>query len=172
MNDIMSREEKVGILRQIWGWVCFGYCKKPFKSAADVTLDHWKPQSWCRTNGWTEDEINAVSNLRLMCKACNAKKGDMMPVDETTMPVRIEPQRDRKINRGPRPEGCLLCETGRLLLPGETCPDCHSGPQPQAAPKTLQKTPKECDHDMFHCWMCFIGHVPRKSALSTLITGE
>lgn len=174
MNTLMSREEKVRILKKTWGNVCFGYCKKPFKSDDDITLDHWKPQSWCRLQGWTEDQINELDNLRLMCKPCNARKGDLMPVDDVTMPVRepSETQRDRKVARGPRPEGCLLCETGRLLLPGETCPDCGSGPQPAAAPKTLQKSPKECDHDMFHCWMCFIGHVPRKSALSSLITGE
>jgi hypothetical protein len=171
MNALMSREEKVRILKGLWGNVCFGYCKKPFKSDDDITLDHWKPQSWCRANGWTEDEINDTSNLRLMCKPCNARKGDLLPVDDTTMPVRVvETQRDRKANRGPRPDDCGLCFNGRILNIGEICPDCNSGPQPATAPRSTQLQPKDCPHEgIWHCWMCFIGHVPRKSALMTLI---
>lgn len=173
MTELMSREDKIVILTARWGGDCFS-CRKLFVSEEDITFDHWIPQSWARANGWTEDRIHNPDNLRLMHKPCNAKKGDLIPVDETTVPVRetSETQRDRKMNKGPRPEGCFLCETGRLLLPGETCPDCGIGPQPACAPKTLQKSPKECDHDTFHCWMCFIGHIERKSALDTLITGS
>lgn len=49
---------------------CF-YCRTPFASAADATLDHLVPKSL--VPGW------AQANLVLACLACNLAKGDMLP---------------------------------------------------------------------------------------------
>lgn len=170
--DIRSREETLSLIEIRWGPDCF-LCNSPFGPTDEITIEHWMPQSFCRANGWTADEIWDIENLRLAHKPCNAKKGDLVPVDAYTVPVRPEPQRDRKAPHRERPIDCALCFNGRILNIGETCPDCNSGPQPATAPKSTQLSPRDCPHEgIWHCWMCFIGHVPRKSALSTLITGE
>ncbi|AXG66206.1 HNH endonuclease [Streptomyces phage Annadreamy] len=172
MNDIMTREEIILALEARDGLNCF-LCKEPFSKDVnsplfEVTIDHWYPQSIAFAEGWTYDEVNAISNLRKAHRPCNANKGDLVPNPDGTLPQR--PVKERTI-RLPRPVSCDTCMNGRILLLGEICPDCSSGPQPRAFPKTLQKTPKECDHSSYHCWMCVIGHIPRKSALQTIITG-
>lgn len=173
MNDIMSREEIILAIEARDGLDCF-LCKKPFSKDKnselfEVTIDHWYPQSVAFAQGWTYDEVNGLSNLRKAHRPCNAAKGDLVPNPDGTLPER--PKKDRAI-KVPRPMSCDTCMNGRILLLGEICPDCSSGPQPRAFPKTLQKTPKECDHSSYHCWMCVIGHIPRRSAIEAIIIGD
>lgn len=124
-----------------------------------VTIDHWYPQSWCLSNGWTPIEIWDMSNLRLMCKQHNALKGDRLPNDDGTLPP--HPKDDRRpweirADKSSRVEVCDTCESGRLITLGDNCPVCGSGPQPTTFPRYLQKSPKECDHHEFHCWWCTV----------------
>jgi len=52
------------------GMECF-YCRTPFASAAEATLDHLVPKSL--VPGWTQ------ANLVLACLPCNLAKGDTLP---------------------------------------------------------------------------------------------
>lgn len=168
-NRAPSRQETIAKLREIWGPNCF-LCGNPFASDSDITIEHWLPQVEGKRRGWSYDKINHIDNLRLAHKPCNSAKGDIVPNEDGTLPERPVKARAIKL---PRPERCETCENGRLLLIGELCDDCGSGPQPRSAPRATQKSPKECSHSgVDHCWMCFIGHVPRKSALEVIITGE
>ena len=173
MNDIMSREELILAIEARDGVNCF-LCKKPFSTNEnselfEVTIDHWYPQSVAFAAGWTYDEVNALSNLRKAHRPCNAQKGDLIPNPDGTLPERTKKERSIKV---PRPMSCDTCMNGRILLVGEICPDCDSGPQPKNSPRATQKRPKYCSHSgIDHCWMCFIGHVPRKSALQVIIEG-
>jgi len=163
-----SRQETIATLREIWGPDCF-LCEKPFEQESDITIEHWFPQAEGKKRGWSYDKINHIDNLRLAHKPCNSAKGDIVPNEDGTLPERPVKPRAIKV---PRPDTCDTCANGRLLLIGETCPDCNSGPQPKSAPRATQKSPKDCSHaGVDHCWMCFIGHVPRKSALETIISG-
>lgn len=173
MNDIMTRESLILAIEARDGSNCF-LCKKPFSKDKhsewhEVTIDHWYPQSVGYAEGWTYEQVNDLSNLRKAHRPCNTQKSDVVPNPDGTLPER--PKKDRTI-RVPRPVSCDTCMNGRILLLGELCPDCNSGPQPAAFPKVLQKRPKECDHSKFHCWMCVIGHMPRKSAIQAIIIGD
>lgn len=137
-----------------------------------VTIDHWMPKSFCLVEGWTWEEIWDLDNLRLMSKGCNAKKGDLVPFEDGTLPERVTRTfRSRRQKRLGRPEVCETCNSGRLLGENEWCNACGSGPQPARAPKWRQMPTKDCDHDLFYCANCFIGIIERRSALDTLITG-
>ena len=162
----LVREEIVDALIERDGLRCtYPDCNEPFDPEMDrrhsITIDHIYPQSKARADGWTYEEIWNIDNLQLQGKICNAKKSDRV-YDEKGM----LPHRGRvRVTKGPRPAYCELCDSGRLLYPGETCPECNSGPQPSTFPSTLQKTPKECSHGWVnptdHCWMCVVGHVDR-----------
>ena len=128
----------------------------------DVTFDHWIPTA--------RGGSNKLGNIELMHKRCNAVKSDVMPNEDGTLPLAAR-RLTRQERRDGRPTYCDLCESGRILLIGETCELCGSGPQPAVAPKALQVQPKECDHDTNHCWMCFLGFVERKSALESILMG-
>lgn len=171
--QVPSREVLLEQTAAMWGTDCF-LCKKPFEEDQKITLDHWYPQSWCYANGWTYDEVWSIENLRLAHKKCNARKGDLIPVDDYTVPTKeVKPPTSRKYKRAARPETCDLCESGRLLLLGEVCDLCGSGPQPAVAPRATQKRPKDCSHSGYdHCWACYLGIIPRKSALQVIIEGE
>jgi len=157
----LLRDEIVKILRKKYGWSCFHpSCLIEFNETDEVTIDHWIPLS----RGGTWD----IKNLRLMHKRCNALKSDTMPNADGSLPSRV---RDDKSRTAVKAEICDTCMSGRLLLPEEECPDCGSGPQPATAPKTLQRKPKECDHDKYHCWVCFLDPDIRVSSLKHLLIG-
>lgn len=146
------------------------FADAPFEDGLYATIDHWMPQWFCKEQGWTFEEMWDLDNLKLMHRVCNAKKGDLIPNDDGTLPDKVPSARVLRARaKAARPALCDTCINGRLLLPSETCPDCGSEAQPKTAPRTLQVKPKECDHDKTHCWMCFIGHVPRVSALDSMI---
>lgn len=173
MQTALSRQETIQILAERDGYVCmFPDCTEPLDDDGKhmVTLDHIYPQALAKANGWSLEQINDISNLQLMGKNCNARKGHLVPDENGVLPVKAHAP---KIAKSERPAICETCYSGRLLFIGEECYDCGSGPQPAAAPKATQKTPKECSHAGYdHCWMCYLGFVERGSALNNLITGE
>lgn len=176
---IFDRGEAVSKLVERDGTTCqypgcgremdFSLKESPF----EVTIDHYIPRSYGRDNGWTEDEIWDVSNLRLMERRCNAKKGDLLPNEDGTLPKRNSPTfRYRRQKRAERPEMCESCQSGRLLGPDEWCNACGSGPNPGRFPKWRQMHPGECDHDIFYCVACTVWFPEyRRSALDALING-
>lgn len=171
MDTVLSRQETIDLLMERDGEVCmFPGCKEPYAATGRmvVSLDHIYPQALARRDGWTNEQINDVDNLQLMHKACNARKGHLLYDEDGNLPVK---PREIKIPKSERPAICETCYSGRILLPGEECYDCGSGPQPAIAPAALQKTPKECDHSTYHCWLCFLDFVPRKEAISRIIEG-
>jgi hypothetical protein len=171
MQRDIARQEIIDILAERDGYECIIKCGKPFTDTDKPSLDHWRPVSWAKANGWTIEQINDISNLRLAHRSCNSRKGNMLPLDDYTLPP-LPPKKEPGV-KVVRPEICDTCYSGRLLFPGEVCYDCGSEAQPKAAPKATQKTPKECTHSGFdHCWMCYLDFVPRSSALTNLITGE
>ncbi len=139
----------------------------------EVTIDHWVPQSWGYENGWTFDQVWDLSNLKLMEKKCNAKKGDTLPNEDGTIPEKkARTFKYRRESRGQRPEVCTACNSGRNLEDGEWCNACGSGPMPARYPKWRQMSPKDCDHDLFFCVGCTV-YFPekRRSAFDSLLTG-
>jgi len=132
------------------------FCDRPFDTEEDarhsVTIDHKYPQAKAKRDGWTFEEIWAIDNLQLMGKICNAKKSDLLYLEDGT----LESRGRVKSIKMPRPENCDLCMNGRLLFPDEICELCYSEAQPKSYPRTLQREPKECDHSTFHCWVCLV----------------
>jgi len=128
----------------------------------EVTIDHHYPQWYGREQGWTRDEIWALDNLRLMEKKCNAKKGDLIPNEDGTLPAKpASTFMFRRQKRATRPELCYVCDNGRKLGPSEVCASCSSGPQPERYPRWAKMPSPECDHELFWCWACSIGITPR-----------
>jgi hypothetical protein len=141
----------------------------------EVTIDHWMPKSWCLANGWTYEQTWDLSNLKLMTKHCNARKGDLVPNEDGTLPEKPSKRkfRYRRQKRATRPELCSACDNGRGLGPDEVCASCSSGPQPERYPRWAKMNSNECDHELFWCAWCSIGVIPRKSALEMImIEGE
>lgn len=167
----MTRAEAEQFLKDRDGNQCmFPGCDRPLDDPKDInTLDHIYPQFLAKRDGWTREETDDISNLQLMHKTCNAIKGHQLPDENGEFRV---PVREPKVQKGPRPELCDLCESGRALQMDETCPDCGSEAQPKRWPGVLQRKPKECDHSTFHCWMCVV-HQPdlRVPAIQRIITG-
>lgn len=172
----LSREEIISLVLKRDGASCYHPdCRKKFQEIGgkvdreDVTIDHWYPQA--RGGTWDLD------NLRLMHKSCNARKGDLIPLSDTELPLksRRSNHAERRAARSARVDVCTRCESGRLVQAGERCMVCGSGPQPGSFPRHAQKKPRDCSHGWVdprdHCWMCVIGHVARKPAMEVLITG-
>lgn len=139
----------------------------------EVTLDHWIAQWYGKEHGWTMDQIWSVDNLRLMEKKCNAKKGDRIPNEDGTLPLKVESTfKFRRQKRAERPEVCTSCQSGRLLGPNEWCNACGSGPNPGRYPKWRQMGVRDCDHDLFYCVSCTIWFPEqRRSVIDALMTG-
>lgn len=139
----------------------------------EVTIDHHYPQSWCIAQGWTAEEIWHLDNLRLMCKACNAKKSDLVPNEDGTLPSKPQTRAVLRRNRGPRPEVCTTCESGRALDMDEECDVCGSGPMPPTFPRWAKVKPNECTHaGIWWCWACMSGIVDREPAFVQAFAAE
>lgn len=177
----LSRRERLTIIRDRDGIFCFHPdCGKPFKNLTadieitegnlllfeDITFDHWYPRSL----GGTWD----VENLRLMHKRCNALKGDTVPNEDGTItpPARQNAADRRNAARSRRVEVCKTCNSGRALEYGDVCADCGSGPMPLKFPNWAQMRPKDCDHDMFHCWACVLGIYERRAAIHDVVNSS
>lgn len=133
-----------------------------------VTIDHWIPQHYGKSNGWTYDEIWDLTNLKLMHKKCNAKKGDRVPNEDGTIPERATRTfRYRRQKRAGRPELCLECDNGHDLLVGEICASC--GCDAQRFPRSAKVRYDECDHEILWCWVCSITPDMRPASIGTAI---
>lgn len=139
----------------------------------EVTIDHREPVSWCRANGWTEEQIWDYSNLDLMHKRCNARKSDTRYLEDGTLPTRKSTFKFRREAKAQRPEICTSCSAGRDLDYGEVCAACGSGPMPERLPMWAKVRFSECDHELFWCWACCITPEMRPAAVDiALLQGE
>lgn len=130
----------------------------------EVTIDHWYPQYAGKADGWTMAEIWDLSNLKLMHKKCNAKKGDLIPNEDGTLPKKAGSTfRFRRQKRAGRPELCLECNNGHDLLVGEYCASC--GCNAQRFPRSAKVSYNECDHELLWCWVCSITPDMRPSSV-------
>lgn len=160
------------VLFQVYGEKCF-YCDVEFSKEIPPTVDHYIPQVECKRRGWDAVQTHGITNCRPSCQRCNAKKADRIPNEDGTLPPKRPSRADRAIAKRNRPEVCETCMSGRILLLGEECPDCGSGPQPASAPSAYQKSPKDCSHGWDdprdHCWMCYLGFIERRPAIETVL---
>lgn len=136
----------------------------------EVTIDHWIPQIYGKTHGWTMNEIWGIDNLRLMHKKCNAKKGDLVPHDDGSLPDKpLSNFKFRRQKRATRPDMCFVCDNGRKLGPTDVCASCNSGPQPERYPRWAKMKSTECDHELFWCPWCSIGIIERAPAVNSAV---
>lgn len=161
ISEKLTRQEYLSALRARDGDTCLHPdCGRELDfsitdGSMEVTIDHWIPQHFGKANGWTLDEIWSVDNLKLMHKKCNAKKGDLIPNDDGTLPEKIVRKfRYRRDKRAGRPELCLECNNGHDLFVGEFCASC--GCDAQRFPRSAKVRYNECDHDITWCWACSI----------------
>ena len=136
----------------------------------EVTIDHWMPQVWGRENNWSYEQIWDLSNLKLMTKKCNAKKGDRIPNEDGTLPEKVTRTfRYRRQKRATRRELCTICDNGHNLLVGEICASC--GGDAQRFPREAKAKASECDHAILWCAWCSIGVIPRMGATEMIMFG-
>lgn len=130
----------------------------------EVTLDHWYPQWYGKSEGWTYEQIWDLSNLKLMCKKHNAKKGDLIPNEDGTLPEKPKSTfRFRRQKRAGRPEACTECNNGHNLGADEICANC--GCTAQRFPRWAKVAVPDCDHELLWCWACSIGVIERPSSI-------
>lgn len=167
----VPRAELVDALRERDGAVC-GYpgCRESLdfnvgQGPLEVTIDHWIPQYFGKNNGWTMDQIWDLDNLKLMHKKCNAKKGDLIPNEDGTLPPKPQSTfKFRRQKRANRPDGpCDVCDNGHNLGVNEVCAQC--GCNAQNFPRYAKAKASECDHEIFWCAWCSIGVIDRPSAI-------
>lgn len=150
----MNKKEKeriVAALIERDGYRCMlPGCTRPFNADDKPTIDHWVP--------FSVSKDGALTNLVLMHFSCNNIKGNTIPNEDGSLTV----LRRVRIPKLARPELCDTCMSGRILLEGERCPDCGSGPQPRRFPTAYKRKPKNCSHSgIEHCWLCVTGFVKR-----------
>lgn len=132
----------------------------------ETTIDHWIPQHYGKANGWTYEEIWDLSNLKLMHKKCNAKKGDRIPNEDGSIPERnTRTFKYRRDKRASRPDFCDQCNNGHELLIGEICASC--GCDAQRFPRSAKVRYDECDHEILWCWVCSITPEMRPASIGT-----
>jgi hypothetical protein len=172
----LTRAEQIAALRARDGDTCqFPECGRPldFSIPSDdnplyTTIDHWIPQHFGKTNMWTQDQIWDLSNLKLMHKKCNAKKGDRVPNEDGTIPERaVRKFRYRRDKRAGRADLCMACDNGHNLFAGEICGSC--GADAQRYPRSAKVRFNECDHEIMWCWVCSITPDMRTPAIVSAI---
>ena len=170
----LSRQQMIDRLRKRDGAQCqYPDCETPLDFSIEdgddprlVTIDHWMPQHYGKNNGWTYEQIWDLSNLRLMHKRCNAKKGDRVPNPDGTLPERaVRKFRYRREKRAGRPDLCMACDNGHNLFAGEICASC--GCDAQRFPRSAKVRFDECDHDIMWCWVCSISPDMRPAAMGS-----
>lgn len=148
-------------------------CEQPINLDApagpmETTIEHWYPQWWCKEQGWTQDEIWDLDNLKLAHKKCNAKKGERVPNEDGTLPERTSSTfRHRRQKRAGRPELCTECDNGHDLFVGEICANC--GCNAQRFPRWAKVRFQDCDHASTWCPWCSIGVVERVGAVEMML---
>jgi hypothetical protein len=106
-----------------------------------------------------------------MHKKCNAKKGDLIPNEDGTLPKKAASTfRFRRQKRAGRPELCGECDNGHALNMGEVCANC--GCNAQRFPRSNHAPFSECDHELFWCIWCSIGDIPRVSSVGIAMRKE
>jgi hypothetical protein len=131
---------------------------------AEVTIDHWFPQYYGKSEGWTMAQIWDVDNLKLMHKKCNAKKGDLIPNADGTLPPKPQSTfRHRREKRADRSDFCVQCQNGHNLAMDEICASC--GVSAQNYPRWAKVRTSECDHELLWCIWCSIGVIERPSSI-------
>lgn len=134
----------------------------------EPTIDHWMPQWWGKEQGWSPEKIWAVKNLKLMHKKCNAKKGDLLPNPDGTLPKKPQSTfKFRRQKRAGRPELCSECDNGHNLLVGEICANC--GCNAQRFPKSAKVKYPDCDHELLWCWLCSITPEMRPASVDIAV---
>jgi hypothetical protein len=134
----------------------------------EVTIDHWMPQWWGKEQGWSPEKIWAVKNLKLMHKKCNAKKGDLIPNPDGTLPKKVVSNfKFRRQKRAGRPELCTECNNGHNLFAGEICANC--GCNAQRFPLAAKVRFSECDHELMWCWLCSITPEMRPASVDIAV---
>jgi hypothetical protein len=167
-TEVIRREEVMRLLIEEYGENCY-LCNKPPTSTDVLNIDHYYPQAYYKQLGVDESVYNEISNLRPSHESCNRQKSDTVPYDGW---IFTPPEPKQYATKVAKREPCETCYEGHLLYPGETCEDCGSGAMPAAFPASLQKKPKDCDHEHFHCWACGpIGLIPRRSAFQVVVQG-
>lgn len=132
----------------------------------EPTIDHWYPQHAGKSDGWSYEEIWDLSNLKLMCKKHNAKKGDLIPHKDGTLPEKpVRKFRYRRDKRAERPDLCVSCDNGHNLMIGEICASC--GCDAQRFPRWAKVSYQDCDHEITWCWICSITPEMRPSTIGT-----
>lgn len=166
----IPRAELVAALRERDGDVCaYPDCNERLNFGVkdgpkEVTIDHWYPQYAGKADGWTMDQIWALSNLKLMHKKCNAKKGDRIPNEDGTLPEKVAKTfRYRRDKRATRPEMCVSCNNGHDLAVDEICASC--GSDAQRFPRWAKVKTQDCDHELLWCIWCSIGVIERPSSV-------
>lgn len=133
---------------------------------AQATLDHWFPQVYGRENDWTREQVWDLSNLKLMHRRCNAKKGDLIPNEDGTLPDKpTKTFRYRRDKRAERPDLCVACDNGHNLFADEVCGSC--GCNAQRFPRSAKVRYDECDHEIMWCWVCSITPDMRPPAIGS-----
>lgn len=133
---------------------------------SEVTIDHWYPQYYGKSEGWAPVQIWALSNLKLMCKKHNAQKGDLIPNADGTLPPKPQSTfRFRRQKRAGRPDLCEACNNGHDLAPDEICASC--GCNAQRFPRWAKVKTQDCDHELLWCIWCSIGVIERPSSIGT-----
>lgn len=166
----LSRQDTIKVLIKRDGDYCrFPGCTRPFDKKDIRTIDHVYPKHLAKQDGWSYEEIESLDNKQIMHRTCNARKGHVPYDAQGNLAI---PAKEPKVIKVARPDLCDTCYSGRILLPGEECPDCGIGPQPTRWPTSLQRRPKDCDHSTHHCFMC-VAYEPnlRVSATMRLIAG-
>lgn len=131
---------------------------------SQATIDHWYPQVYGKENGWTYEQIWDLSNLKLMHRKCNAKKGDLLPNEDGTLPEKVTKTfRYRRDKRATRPELCVVCDNGHNLFADEICASC--GCDAQRFPRSAKVSYNDCDHEIMWCWVCSITPDMRPSVI-------
>lgn len=157
MMDWISKKERLDEIIRRDGYMCY-ICKDPFGKKEKPTIDHWIPLS----RGGTWD----INNLRLAHKQCNMWKGDRVPNKDGSIPEpekRVKTPKLKRQRKRNRPKVCKSCNSGRLLMAGQTCNVCNSGPKPLEYPGWAKRRPSECDHGVHHCFSCILGFSKRVS---------
>ena len=151
----LKTRDLVDYLIQRDGLLChFPGCKHPkvFKGYDDISIDHWIPKS----RGGTDH----TNNLKLMHVKCNNAKSNRLVLPDGTLEVR--PAKTAKKAKAARKKPCEKCWEGRNLGPDDVCAICGMTAMPQPWPRYKQRTPKECDHNIYFCWSCTLGFAPRE----------
>ena len=123
-----------------------------FDKADPPTLDHIHPTS--------RGGLDVSTNWAVAHRSCNNAKGDRLVLPDGTLePKPIKAARKSKVEKK---KPCEKCWEGRNLGPDDVCAICGMTAMPQPWPRYKQRTPKECDHNIYFCWSCTLGFAPRE----------